>query len=54
MGGLNGNAALLQMSLQLIVAFLAMLSFDPRRTSNARQPVIIEDAASYSIAKDPA
>jgi MFS family permease len=49
-----GNAALLQMSLQLTIAFLAMLFFDPRRTSNARQPAIIEDAASYSVAKDPA
>ncbi len=54
MGGFDSNAALLQMSLQLIVAFLAMLFFDLRRTSNARQPAIIEDAASYSIAKDPA
>ena len=49
-----GNAALLQMSLQLIIAFLAMLFFDPRQTSNARQPAFIEDAASYSVAKDPA
>jgi hypothetical protein len=31
-----------------------MLFFDPRRTSNARQPAVIEDAASYSAAKDPA
>ncbi len=45
-----GNAALLQLS----IAFLVMLFFDPRRTRNARQPAIIEDAASSSIAKDPA
>ena len=48
-----GGAALLQMSLQLSVAFAAMLLFDPRRTSNVRRPAA-EDAVVFARAEDSA
>ena len=46
-----GGAALLQISLQLSVAFAAMLLFDPRRTSNVRRPAA-EDAVVFARAED--
>jgi len=39
-----GNAALLQMSLQLVIPFVAMLFFNQAQTSNRRMAPALEDA----------